>query len=156
MKLKDLDSLLCKKLGNDLKVISYETEPLLPFGENYGSTMLKVRAMIKRKNKKEELHLAAKMLPSTSFQRQLFESPFSFKKEAFLYEELIPSYQQLERELGVDEVFDILPEFFGARFSLSPDADDVDEDAVILMRNLKVHGYYTADRRKGIAHFSTF
>lgn len=150
MLLRDLEPMLRKKLGNDLEVLEHETEPLLPFGENYGSTMLKVRATIRRNNKQEELHLVAKMLPGTSFQRELFQSPYSFKKEARAYQELIPSYQKLEREVGVDQVFDILPNFFGARLSLDPAADEVDEDAVILMKNLKADGYYTADRRKGI------
>lgn len=150
VELRDLQSLLRKKLGDELAVIDYSTESLLPVGENYGSTILKVRAVVKinKDAAEKELHLVAKMLPATDFQRKIFDSPFTFRKEMFLYEELIPAYQQLEREFGVDEVFDVVPEFYGARCSIRPD-DDVDEDVVILMENLKVRGYYVGDRRKG-------
>lgn len=153
LELRDLEVLLRKKLGDDLEIVNYTTESLLPPGENYGSTMLKVHAVMKRSSdaEKEDLELVAKMLPPTDFQRAMFDSSYTFRKEAFLYEELIPSYRRLEREIGLEneEVFDIVPEFYGARYSLK-DEDSFDDDAVLLMRNLKVLGYYTGDRREGI------
>ncbi|XP_001600931.2 uncharacterized protein LOC100116429 [Nasonia vitripennis] len=153
--LRDLESLLRKKLSDELKLVSFTSESLLPSGENYGSSIFKVRATVKisvRDEAKEEvLELVAKMLPPTDFQRMIFDSPYTFRKEAFLYEELIPSYQRLEREFGIksDEVFDIVPPFYGARYSLKSE-EDFDEDAVILMQNLKVLGYYTGERREGL------
>ncbi|XP_014209232.1 uncharacterized protein LOC106639917 [Copidosoma floridanum] len=168
VELRDLESLLRKRLDFD-GLLECSTESLLPPGDNYGSTILKVRAVIKRnkpeknEEEKEELNLVAKMMPPTDFQRLIFHSSFTFKKETFFYKKLMPAYQQLEREFGVpaDEVFDILPEFYGARFNLKSggghgDGDDddedvlVDDDAVILMQNLKVRGYYMTDRRKGM------
>ncbi|XP_001600876.1 uncharacterized protein LOC100116359 [Nasonia vitripennis] len=154
IELRDLEPLLRKKLGDDLELVDYAAESLLPSGENYGSTMLKVHAVIKRSRTadKEDLELVAKMLPPTDFQRAMFDSSYTFRKEAFLYEEMIPSYQRLEREFGLrdEEVFDIVPEFYGARYSLTEDEGSFDDDAVLLMRNLKVLGYYTGDRREGL------
>ena len=155
--LRDLEPLLRKKLGDDVSVVRYSTESLLPVGENYGSTILKVHALIKRNKNadgdEEELDLVAKMLPPTDFQRMVFSSPITFRKEAFLYQELMPAYQRLEKEFGVpdDEVFDIVAEFYGARFSIAEPGGEVDEDAVILMQNLKVQGFYVGDRQKGKA-----
>lgn len=152
VKFRELEPLLKKKLGDEVKVIHFKTEFLLSPGENYGSSILKVHAVVKKREDADEetLDLVAKMMPPTDIQRFIFESPFSFRKEAFFYEELIPSYQQLERELGVkdDAVFDIVPEFYGARYSLRSEID-FDDDAAIIMQNLKLLGYYTGNRREG-------
>ena len=152
IELRDLGSLLCEKFGKDLIIVKQSSGQLLSSGENYGSTILKVRATIKRNDDAEEetLDLVAKMLPPTNFQRRMFDSSYTFKKEIFLYAEVLPAYQRLERRFGVveDEVFDILPKLYGSRLSLRADGD-VDQDAVILMQNLKAEGYYMADRRKG-------
>ncbi|XP_001600905.2 uncharacterized protein LOC100116396 [Nasonia vitripennis] len=150
VELRELESLLSKKLGDELRVVNHSVEPLLPPGENYGSSILKVHAVVKNTKDADEetLDLVAKMLPPTDLQRMIFESSTTFRKEAFLYEELMPSYQRLGQELGVVDAFDIVPEFYGARYSLKG-KKDFDDDAVILMQNLKVLGYYTGNRREG-------
>lgn len=67
-----------------------------------------------------------------------------------MYEGILPSYNQLERDAGLreDELFDILPKYYQSRLSLNPEVD-FDDDAVILMENLKKRGYYIGDRTKG-------
>jgi len=125
---------------------------LLQPGENYGSTILSIHAVIKRNDeaKEEDLHLIAKMPPPTEFQREIFDTPYTFRKEIFMYENIIPYYQKLEKEMGLkeDQVFDILPKYYQSRLSLSPDVD-FDDNAVILMENLKMRDYYNGDRAKG-------
>jgi len=152
IELRELQPILSRTFGDRLIVVRYTTESLLQPGENYGSTILKVHAVIKRNDEAEEedLHLIAKMPPPTEFQREIFDSPYTFKKEIFMYEKIVPSYQELEREMGLknDEVFDILPKYYQSRLSLTPDVD-FDDDAVILMENLRVRGYYNGDRTKG-------
>ncbi|CAB0037155.1 unnamed protein product [Trichogramma brassicae] len=160
MKLRDLQGLLRHRFRNDeLVVNNYTYESLLPIGENYGSTMLKVHVVYREHEDadapQKELELVAKMMPPTDFQRSVFDSPYTFRKEAFLYQGLVPAYRQLEREFGVPEaeLFDIVPGFYGVRYTLANvEADDggFDEDAVILMENLKVAGYYTCDRKTGM------
>lgn len=150
----DLQSLLRKKMGEDLVVERHTAIDLLPPGENYGSLILKVDAVIKRdakSNDDEELHLIAKIPPATQQQRDFFDSPFTFKKESFMYDTIIPRYKKFERDCGIDEadVFDVGPEFYGSRLSLG-DGEDFDDNAVILMENLKVRGYYTGDRYVGL------
>lgn len=152
--LRDLRSLLLKSIGKDMQVVEYTTSLLLPKGENYASTMLKVEASIKRtKNSPaEKLHLVAKMIPSTDFQRSIFNSTVSFAKEIYVMQNLAPIYKQLEREVGVeeDEVIDIFPKIYAGRLSRNEETSDVaDEDAVMLLENLKVRGYDTMNRMKG-------
>lgn len=153
--LRDLQSVLRQELGDDLIVVNFTTQLLLPPGENYGSTMLAVVAEIKKNNvntnRIETLNLVAKMLPPTDFQRKIFDSGFTFRKECFLYTDILPRYKKLEIEFGVKEedIFDIGAKFYGAKIASSPDID-FDDDAVILLENLKVRGYYTGDRKSGL------
>jgi len=50
--------------------------------------------------------------------------------------------------LKEDEIFDILPKYYQSRLSLSPDVD-FDDNAVILLENLRTRGYYNSNRAKG-------
>lgn len=157
--LRDLESVLRGQLGREVVVENFSQHLLLPPGENYGSTMLSVVASIRKKAnlKSETVHLVAKMLPPTTFQREVFDSSFTFRKEIFLYEGILPCYKKLEMEFGVEEeeTFDIGPRFFGSRLA-SEEGVDIDDDAVILLENLKVRGYYTGDRKFGMLAFSIF
>jgi len=156
IELRDLQPILSRTFGDQLIVVRYTTKNLLQPGENYGSTILSVHAVIKRDDEAEEedLHLVAKMPPPTEFQRQIFCSPYTFRKEIFMYENIVPHYRKLEREFGLkeDELFDILPKYYQSRLSLSPDVD-FDDNAVILMENLKMRGYYTAKRVTGNVYY---
>lgn len=152
IELHELQPILSRTFGNRLIVVRYTTKNLLQLGENYGSTILSVHAVIKRNDEAEEedLHLVAKMPPPSEFQREMFDSPCSFRKEIFMYEKIIPHYQELEKESGLkeDEIFDILPKYYQSRLSLNPDVD-FDDNAVILMENLRKRGYYNSDRTIG-------
>lgn len=147
--LREPQAVLRKQLGDGLRLVDFESTAFMKAGDNYGSTILKVRAVIKRASdeddEEEALDLVAKMLPPTDFQRAIFESGFTFKKEIFLYEDLVPTYRGL-----YGGPLDVTPGFYGSRLSLRADAREVDEDALILLENLKVRGYYMEDRHKGL------
>ncbi|XP_076249631.1 uncharacterized protein LOC143188955 [Calliopsis andreniformis] len=150
--LRDLEPVLQQKLGDQVIVENFTTKSLLPPGENFGSTILSVNVDYKNghEGQKKELHLIAKMLPPTEFQRRIFNSERTFTKEIFMYETIIPAYNKLETECGLrqTELFDILPKFYGSRLSMQPD-QDFDDNAVFLMENLKTNGYYTGNRSIG-------
>ncbi|XP_070157113.1 uncharacterized protein [Polyergus mexicanus] len=152
IELRELQPILSRTFGDQLIVVRYTTKSLLQPGENYGSTIFDVHAVIRRNDEAEEedLYLVAKMPPPTQFQRKIFDSPHSFRKEIFMYEIILPHYKQLERDSGLkeDQLFDILPKYYQSRLSLNPDID-FDDNAVILMENLKKRGYYICDRAKG-------
>ncbi|XP_050454122.1 uncharacterized protein LOC126852884 [Cataglyphis hispanica] len=152
IELRELQPILSRTFGDQLIVVRYTTKNLLQPGENYGSTIFDVHAVIKRNDEAEEedLYLVAKMPPPTQFQRKIFDSPYSFRKEIFMYEVILPHYNKLERDSGLkeDELFNILPKYYQSRLSLDPNVD-FDDNAVILMENLKKRGYYICDRTKG-------
>ncbi|KAL2725790.1 uncharacterized protein V1477_018228 [Vespula maculifrons] len=151
--LYQLQPLLRSTLGNKLIVENYTTTSFLPPGENYGSTILAIDAIIRQEEKceRENLHMIAKMAPPTEFQRRVFNSPFTFRKEIFMYERLLPYYRIMEKEFGVNEseLFDVIPKYYGSRLSLDPQVD-FDDNAVILLENLKTRGYYTGKRDIGV------
>ncbi|XP_033216642.1 uncharacterized protein LOC117172641 [Belonocnema kinseyi] len=151
--LRDLQTVLRHELGDEVIVDNYSVNSLVPPGENYSSTILSVMCSIKQ-NKNgatETLHLVAKMTPTSNLHRQFFDNCFIFKKEIFFYKEIIPLYKNLEMEFGVEEnsIFDIGPKFYGSRLSSNPKVD-FDDDALILLENLKVRGYYTGERKLGL------
>ncbi|KZC15041.1 PREDICTED: uncharacterized protein LOC107193127 [Dufourea novaeangliae] len=150
--LRDIEPLIRQKLGDHVIVENFKAQSLLPPGENFGSTILKVDVELRDEHaeKTEELHLIGKMLPLTEFQRLVFDSSRTFFKETFMYQTIIPAYNKVELESGVNihETFDIVPKFYGWRSSIQPDVE-LDDDAVFLMENLKVKGYYNGDRTVG-------
>ncbi|XP_078049723.1 uncharacterized protein LOC144476521 [Augochlora pura] len=148
--LREVEPLLRQKLGDHVVVENFTVESLLPPGENYGSTILKVDVDLKKGHdgEQEQLHLIGKMLPPTEFQRRIFNSSKTFFKEIFMYETIMPAYNKLESSLKPKEVFNFLPKFYGSRMSLQPDVE-MDDDAVFLMENLKAYGYYHGVRSVG-------
>ena len=156
--LRNLESLLRKTISEDLIVVDYVTTNLLPKGENYCSTMLKVDATVKKSKTSsiEKLSLVAKMVPDTEFLKTHFNASASFSKEIYVFEKLLPIYRQLEKEVGVkdEDLIDLLPKFYGGRLTLDEKrVDKADEDAVLLMENIKTRGYYNLDRKKGLIIF---
>ncbi|XP_058790062.1 uncharacterized protein LOC131663602 [Phymastichus coffea] len=144
---RDPESILKTHLGEDISVVDFESESFSKIGDNYGSTMMRINVSVARKDNEniEKLQLIGKLLPPTDFQRQIFESDYTFQKEIFFYEHLIPTYQDLYMK-----EFNIVPQYYGSRISLEPDTNKISEDAVILLENLKVKGYYMEDRHKGL------
>ena len=142
--LRDLQGLLRKSIGGEVEVLEYKTKNLLPKGD----------AVIKRdKNSpKEDLPLVAKMIPTTEFQRAHFNPSASFAKEIYVFEKLLPTYREIEGDAGVEEkqLIDLLPKFYGGRLTMNENKpDQADEDAVMVMENIKVKGYYTNNRKQG-------
>ncbi|XP_058804534.1 uncharacterized protein LOC131671813 [Phymastichus coffea] len=153
--LRDLQTLLREIIGNEVIVVKYDTTNLLPKGENYSSTMLKVNSLIKRTedSPEESLALVAKMIPLTEFQQSYLNCTASFNKEMFVYKTLMSTFRELEKEIGVkdEDLIDITPKYYGGRLSMNKEKLDVaDEDAVMLMENLKELGYCTMNRIKGL------
>lgn len=150
--LTHLPELLRETMGKELTVIDYKSSSLLPAGENYMSSMIKVDAVIKRNKDapEEELKLVAKMLPTAEFQRNSMHAATIFGKEIFMYEKLSRAYREIEEKYNSDDVSDLFPKFYGARLSVNKEnSKNCDSDTVLLLENVKVLGYDTMDRRKG-------
>ncbi|KAL7293699.1 hypothetical protein TKK_0012772 [Trichogramma kaykai] len=151
-----LESLLRQCLDSEsLVLLDRKISSLVPIDESYGSLVLQIEAKVRNFDESQSetvLHLVAKT-PNKS-DRPYFDFARCMKKEAYVYHELMPVYRQLERQMDVpeDELIDILPRYVGHRFSLGDrlSSDRVDDDAVLLMENLCLKGFYTCDRILGM------
>lgn len=144
--LKDLQEILRKTIGDELTVVNYETLPLVAPGENYGSLLLKVDAIIKRTTSsiEEDLYLVAKII--TASMKKNLKMDVSFKKEIFVFDKLVPAYRELENKYLSRNLNELFPKFYGGRLTLDEESPD---EAVLLLENLKVIGFETMNRKKG-------
>ncbi|KAL7286199.1 hypothetical protein TKK_0019533 [Trichogramma kaykai] len=155
--LREPEQLLRQVLGDELTVLDLRQTALVPMGENYGSSILKIDLVVKRKADaaEEKLGLVAKMSPATAFQQEMLNVKASMLKEIYIFKDLMPLYQEMQREVGVPEkdVIDVLPKYYGSRLSLDPsNREEADLDAVLLMENLRCRGYETMDRKTGMGY----
>lgn len=152
---KDLQSLLQKSFNDKVRILSSNSTKFLPLGENYCSTMVKLDATICRNDSliEEKLHLVAKTTDQS--EQPILDWTRAFRKEVFIYSKLLPAYRDLERKMGVKEaeLIDILPKYYGHRYSLKDGDSEVDPDSVLLMENLKARGFYSGDRLNGMKNF---
>ncbi|XP_044016777.1 uncharacterized protein LOC122858134 [Aphidius gifuensis] len=148
--IKDLHSLLRPKFGNEFIIENCEIKDFLLPGENYGSKIVSVHVIIRRTklSNNEDIWLIAKLPPTLQIQREIFNSPFTFSKEYFMYKKILPHYKQLNISNGKNNLYDIGADFYGARLSLNSDVE-FDDNAAILLENLKIKNYYSVDRKLG-------
>ncbi|XP_058059187.1 uncharacterized protein LOC131210020 [Anopheles bellator] len=175
--IRDLEGLLAPVLPAGTRVLGYEADLLTAPGDNYGSTMLAVAVQITTEREtsssssssdtshqpKEcfgnengpagQLHLVAKMRPSSEQFLEIFQIDTTFVKEAAVYLKIVPTLLDLQRAQGFggeDELIDVFCRCYNARVSLDPTARKVDADGVMLFENLKLAGYVTENRRQGL------
>ena len=152
LSVQKLDVLLRQSLGNDFQIKHVEWKPLTAPGENFGSIMLAIIVTLTRSsNKTETLHLVAKLPPTSAYLLGLFNSPVTFRKELQFYSVMVKEFTNLQIESGVNEkdARDLVPKFFGGRLGLK-NPEQFDEQAAIILENLKLSGYDTGDRIFGL------
>ena len=153
---QDLEALLRPTLGRHLVVESFTSKPLTQPGDNYGSTMLDIEVTIhygKDETLSHKLSLVAKLVPASEFFRKIFDSPVTFCKEITCYMSLKLEYEKLQTEMCVpeDKFLDVFSKCYGARTTMSEEiGDKADENAAILLENLKTLNYRLGDRRMGL------
>ncbi|XP_076643950.1 uncharacterized protein LOC143354089 [Halictus rubicundus] len=149
--IQNLEALLVHSLGPNFEIKNVEWKPLTAPGENFGSIMLAINVTVTRSNKTETMNLVAKLPPTSEYLLELFNSPVSFKKELEFYSTLTREFEKLQLECGVeDKDLSILaPKYFGGRLGLR-NPDKFDEQAIIILENLKYNGYGTEDRIYGL------
>ncbi|XP_031841904.1 uncharacterized protein LOC116431094 [Nomia melanderi] len=148
---KNLEKLLIHTLGTDFQIKSLEWKPLTAPGENFGSIMLAINLIVTRANKTQTLNLVAKLPPTSAYLLDLFNSPVTFRKELQAYSTMMRELEKLQLESGVNEknLSVVAPRYFAGRLGLR-DEDIFDEQAVIILENLKYNGYDTEDRIHGL------
>ncbi|XP_050294684.1 uncharacterized protein LOC126734895 [Anthonomus grandis grandis] len=150
----DLSELLSEKING--KIVNHHVEPLMPVGgENFGSEMVKIDVTVEDSNGNQTvLHGVGKLLPSTELQREMFSVQVTFKSEIGFYSEIVPTLIKFQAEHGMASM-EYFAELLGARTSLEPHSKTVDENAVIILENLKLKGFHNQDRLEGFDLEST-
>lgn len=151
MEIKDLDKVL-QFVGPNAKIINVSSKPLTALGENYGSLMLALEIKLQINNgctKHETINLVAKMCPPNEYLKKIFDTLLTFKKEIAVYSSVFPTLKTFQQEQGMKNVIEFFPKCYGARISLNPNSNAVDDDAILLLENLKLSGYQVVDRMKG-------
>lgn len=153
---QDLEALLRPTLGRHLVVESFISKPLTQPGDNYGSTMLDIEVTFrhgKDEASSHKLYLVAKLVPTSEFFQKIFDSPVTFCKEITCYTSLKLEYEKLQTEMCIhkDKFLDVFSKCYGARTTMSEEiGDKADENAAILLENLKTLNYRLGDRRVGL------
>lgn len=154
MELRNVEDLLKAKLKPGVTVKSFSTKALTSVGDNYGSTMYALSVELKNENSEEEeesLELVAKMLPTNPDFYNMFQVDKTFVKESCIYTIVAPKLRsfQLDKNIPENQLLDVFCECYGARLSLDPMKTTLDNDAVLILENLKVKGYKVGDRSEG-------
>ncbi|RZC37802.1 EcKinase and/or DUF1679 domain containing protein [Asbolus verrucosus] len=148
-KIEKLDELLKDFLGHSKTVTGHETTRLTALGENYGSTMLALKIDVQQEEKKEKLEAVGKVPPPGEFIQRMFNTPITFRNEINFYKIIVPELENFLAESGIENNYlDCFPMFYGARLNLT-NKEYADNEAVLLLENLKVLGYEVGDRNSG-------
>ncbi|XP_029170505.1 uncharacterized protein LOC114940149 [Nylanderia fulva] len=148
---KNLDALLMQTYGPDFQIHDAEWKQLTDPGENFGSQILAVTVNAEQSGKKRTLNMVVKLPPRSQYLLDLFDSPITFKKELDFYSTVAPEFTRLQNESGIPQetLSVITPQFLGGRLGLR-DPRCFDEQAAIILENLKENHYTTQDRIRGL------
>lgn len=149
--IENLETVLAHSFGPNFEIKNLEWKPLTAPGENFGSIMLSINVTVSHSNRTETMNLVAKLPPRSQYLLDLFNSPVTFKKELGFYSTVTKEFEILQLECGIEEkdLSVLAPKYFGGRLGLR-NPDKFDEQAIIILENLKYNGYGTEDRIYGL------
>lgn len=143
MEIKKLQELLSQYIGPNKKVVSSEISNLTAPGDNYLSVVLKVDIVLKDESTAEEetIHAVGKFIHSTNVNTVLQNAAKKgYKNESVFYSNIVPALQNFAKERGFQRDFDIFPRLIAFRPNLHGENDEVDENSILLMENIKTLG----------------
>ncbi|XP_012263903.2 uncharacterized protein LOC105690573 [Athalia rosae] len=148
---ENFNQLINETLGPGLKVENIQWKPLTGPGENYGSTIYSLDAIITKNGKTETLPLVVKLPPPSKDLLTMFNSPVTFWKELVFYRDVAPKLIQLQLDNFIEqnEVIDLTAKYCCGRLGLI-DPNVFDDQATIVMENLIASGYTMRDRLLGL------
>lgn len=141
------------------KLIDYSTKYLTKPGDNYGSTMLGLSAIMQKGSDEPfTLEMVAKMPPETTIFYDMFQIPLTSVKENGTYGEIAATLLKHQKEANVPEadLIDVFPKCYGSRISLDPNAKLADSGSLLLLENLRFSGFTVGERDVGFDEETTF
>ncbi|CAH1111444.1 unnamed protein product [Psylliodes chrysocephalus] len=148
---KQLDLLLNEYLGTTKLIKDVKTKKISQPGENYGSIMYSLDVTVEDKQNKHEetIHTVAKVLPQGELIRQIFNIQTTYKNEMAFYKVIVPTMLYFQKELDIQKPIDCFAKCYAVRKNLLENSDVIDDDAVLLLENLKTAGFINIDKVKG-------
>ncbi|KAH8237857.1 hypothetical protein KR032_003996 [Drosophila birchii] len=132
------------------RLLGYQASSLTQAGDNYGSVLLAIKAQLEspRGGEAFEQQLVAKVPPTDPKYWQFFQPERTCLTENAVYQVLAPALVALQEEAGIpgESHFDGFPRYFGSRISLKADSNSVDQDAVLVLENLRFSGFVSGQR----------
>lgn len=140
-KIEELQELISQYVGPGKYITETQIRSLIAPGENYFSNMLEVNLTLKNQadGKEEPFHAVAKCMLKFN-EGMPGPGQFTYLSEIAFYNEMIPIIETFRKEEGVKGIMDIFPKLYAFRPNLHSKNDEVDDNAVILLENLKVEG----------------
>lgn len=143
--IKNLQELLNQHFDAKKKLVSSNISMLTAPGENYMSVMLKVDLILKDEdtNKEEKLYAVGKSIHSSDVNQFLQgAAKMGYVNESAFYSIIVPTLQDFVTEKSLKRDFDIFPKLIAYRPNLHGEHDEVDENSLLLMENLKISGKF--------------
>ncbi|XP_017046189.1 uncharacterized protein LOC108091480 [Drosophila ficusphila] len=131
------------------RLLSYQASSLTQPGDNYGSVLLAIHAQLQRpEGGMFEKQLVAKLPPTDPKYWQFFQPERTCPTEIAVYKVLAPALTTLQDEAGipVESQFKGFPRYFGSRVSLVPSSGRVDQNAVLVLENVRQSGFLPGRR----------
>lgn len=154
--IKNLHELLHSFLDKYTTILDCHIKLLEMDCENYGSIMLDLKVILKTEQEETVLNLIAKVRPKSEYLRRVFPTEVCFKNEINVYKYIIPYLLQFQKEQGLDELINFFPYCYATRTSIKNNDNEVDDDVVLLLENLKLKGYVVVNRMESFNLESTF
>ncbi|KAH8260124.1 hypothetical protein KR026_003493, partial [Drosophila bipectinata] len=131
------------------RLLSYRVSSLTQPGDNYGSVLLAIDAQLELPGGSlSEKQLVAKVPPRDPKFWQFFQPERTCLTENAVYQILAPALTALQTEAGIPEEshFAGFPRYYGSRISLNPTSSKVDENAVLVLENLRSSHFVPGQR----------
>lgn len=140
-RVKNIPALLSQYIGPNKIIVSSKVSNLTAPGENYLSLALKIDVLLKDKisGKEEKLYGAAKCVTNP---HSIESWKKSYNRELAFYIEILPTLQKFAEEQCLKSNFDLFPKLIAYRPNLHGENDEVDENSILVLENLKIDGKF--------------
>ncbi|XP_031633861.1 uncharacterized protein LOC116347425 [Contarinia nasturtii] len=151
--IKNFTKFLEKSLNKT--VLEYTLKSLTKPGDNFGavlrSVVVKVADEENDSDENDIYNVVIKTPVTNPILAKVFKPAVTFVKEVRFYTDIIPALEQFEEIANVplEERLDAFIPSLGWRFSLNPNAEYADSDAILLLENVKLDNFTNVDKRMG-------
>lgn len=137
---------LLKKIADQEGFVDYTLNVSAGSSNGDGFLAIVKRVVISgsRNGKSDNLPLICKLMPTSKFRREQVNTNGAFICEAFMYDELLPTFNAFQKEKGLTEK----DGFFNYPKSYGTMSDEENDRFVIVMEDIKATGYQLFDKLK--------